>query len=74
MLNHQLKDVEEKRKELKKKYRRMLITKREAALELCCSTSTIDRMRRENLLRSIRVRGRVMIALDEIAHVTVFGA
>jgi hypothetical protein len=68
-----LKELEKKKQELKEQYMRSLITKREAAKELGCSCSTIDRMRSDALIVSKKVRGRIMITVSELARVLIEG-
>lgn len=68
-----LQDVETKSRELKQKYMRMLITKREAAQELGNSIASIDRMRKNGLIASKSIGGKVMFTTDELARVIVEG-
>jgi len=70
MLFHLNSATETKAKQLREQYRRMLITKKEAAMELGgISSSKVDRMRKEGLISSVKVRGRVMFGIEEIARV-----
>ena len=69
-----VKKIEEKRKELKIEYMSSLLSKKQVAKELGgVSTSTIDRMRQEGLLRSKSVRGSIMFTVEEIARFLVEG-
>jgi len=47
---------------------RNLLTRREAAKELHCSLTTLDRLIGENALRSAMVRGRRYVPRDAIAE------
>ena len=70
MFTHSNNTLEKKVKELREHYKRTLITKREAARELGgISSSTLDRMRKDGLISTIKVRGRVMISILEIARI-----
>lgn len=73
MLSNQLKEREAKKQEFRQQYMRSLITKREAAKELGCSSSTIDRMRIDGLISSKKIRGKIMFSLDEITRLIVEG-
>jgi len=73
MLSNQLKEREAKKQEFRQRYMSSLISKREAAKELGCSCSTIDRMRIDGLISSKKIRGKIMFSLDEITRLIVEG-
>lgn len=52
---------------LYKKYKKSLLSKKEAAEELNISTATLDRLRKKGLIRSKRVGGGIYFTLNEIA-------
>ncbi len=63
-----IKEIEEKRKELKTEYMSSLLTKKQTAKELGgISITTLDRMRKEGLIKSKLVRGSVMFSIREVA-------
>lgn len=69
-----VKEIEEKKRELKNEYMSSLLSKKQVARELGgISTSTIDRMRKEGSLKSKSVRGSVMFQIEEIARFLVQG-
>ena len=69
-----LKEMEEKKKELKSQYLSSLLTKKQTAKELGgISTTTLDRMRKEGLIVSKKVRGSVRFRIDEVARFLVQG-
>ena len=53
---------------LRDSYKKMLLTKKEAATELNVSEATIDRLRQNGQLNSKKVLGQVMFSLDEVAR------
>lgn len=53
---------------LRENYKKMLLTKKEAAQELSISEATIDRMRRDGLITSKKVMGQVMFGIDEVSR------
>ena len=53
---------------LQDSYKKMLLTKKEAATELNVSEATIDRLRQNGQLNSKKVLGQVMFSLDEVAR------
>ena len=52
---------------LYQKYKKSLLSKKEAAEELSISTATLDRLRKKGLIRSKRVGGGIYFTLNEIA-------
>lgn len=72
MLNQHLQELEAKKKVMRAEYMRSLLNKKETARELGeISIATLDRMRREGLITSKKVRGQIMFSLDEIARFLV---
>jgi len=53
---------------LRENYKKMLLTKKETALELGISEATIDRLRNNGLIKSKKVLGQIMFSIDEIAR------
>ena len=53
---------------LRDNYNKILLTKKETALELNVSESTIDRLRQKGQLSSKKILGQVMFSLDEVAR------
>lgn len=53
---------------LRTNYKRTLLSKKEAAIELNISQATIDRLRQTGQIRSKKVGGGVYFTLDEIAR------
>lgn len=53
---------------LRQSYKKVLLTKREAAKELSVSPATIDRLRNNGQLKSKKVLGSIMFSIDEIAR------
>ena len=52
---------------LYQKYKKSLLSKKEAAEELSISTSTLDRLRKQGLIRSKKVGGGIYFTLNELA-------
>lgn len=52
---------------LQQRYKKSLLSKKEAAEELSISTATLDRLRKKGLIRSKRVGGGIYFTLNEIA-------
>jgi DNA-binding transcriptional MerR regulator len=52
---------------LQQRYKKSLLSKKEAAEELNISTATLDRLRKKGLIRSKRVGGGIYFTLNEIA-------
>lgn len=52
---------------LQQRYKKSLLSKKEAAEELSISTATLDRLRKKGLIRSKRVGGGIYFTLKEIA-------
>ena len=52
---------------LYKKYKKSLLSKKEAAAELSISIATLDRIRQQGLIKSRKVRGGVFFTITEIA-------
>ena len=52
---------------LYKKYKKSLLSKKEAAEELNISTATLDRLRKQGLIRSKKVGGGIYFTLNELA-------
>lgn len=52
---------------LQHKYKKSLLSKKEAAEELSISTATLDRLRKQGLIRSKKVGGGIYFNLTEIA-------
>lgn len=52
---------------LQQKYKKSLLSKKETAEELSISTATLDRLRKQGLIRSKKVGGGVYFTLIEIA-------
>ena len=53
---------------LQYRYKKSLLTKKETALEIGVSTTTIDRLRKSGDLKSKKVGGGVFFTLNEIAN------
>lgn len=52
---------------LQQRYKKSLLSKKEAAEELNISTATLDRLRKQGLIRSKKVGGGIYFTLKEIA-------
>jgi predicted site-specific integrase-resolvase len=52
---------------LYQKYKKSLLSKKEAAEELSISTATLDRLRKQGLIRSKKVGGGIYFTLNELA-------
>ncbi len=52
---------------LYQKYKKSLLSKKEAAEELNISTATLDRLRKQGLIRSKKVGGGIYFTLNELA-------
>ena len=52
---------------IQQRYKKSLLSKKEAAEELNISTATLDRLRKKGLIRSKRVGGGIYFTLNEIA-------
>jgi len=52
--------------EIQSKQVNKLLTKKESADMLSCCVATIDNLRREGLIKSISIRGRVMFRLCDL--------
>lgn len=52
---------------LQQRYKKSLLSKKEAAEELNISTATLDRLRKQGLLKSKKVGGGIFFTLNEIA-------
>ena len=52
---------------LQQRYKKSLLSKKEAAEELSISTATLDRLRKKGLIRSKTVGGGIYFTLNEIA-------
>ena len=50
-----------------KKYKKSLLSKKEAAEELNISIATLDRLRKQGLIRSKKVGGGIYFTLNELA-------
>jgi len=64
-----VREIAEKKRIFRERYQSSFLTKKEVAQELNISCSTLDRMRKEGLLASRRIRGSVMFSIDEIVRV-----
>jgi predicted site-specific integrase-resolvase len=53
--------------QLYKKYKKSLLSKKEAAKELNISIATLDRLRKQGLIRSKKVGGGIYFTLNELA-------
>ena len=53
--------------QLYRKYKKSLLSKKEAAEELSISTATLDRLRKQGLIRSKKVGGGIYFTLNELA-------
>jgi len=49
-------------------YHSLVLNKIQIAKELCVSQATIDRMRKNGEIESIRIGGSVMFSIDEVAR------
>jgi len=66
--------IEAKKKELRDIYQTSLLTKQELARELGdVSISTVDRMRKEGLIRSRKVLGQVRFTIEDVAEYLIGG-
>ena len=54
-------------KKLYQKYKKSLLKKKEAAEELNISIATLDRLRKQGLIRSKKVGGGIYFTLNELA-------
>ncbi len=64
--------IKEKKQELREHFKTSFLTKRQVAIELGgISVATIDRLRKENKLRSSKIRGQIMFSLEEMARYIV---
>ena len=52
---------------LQQRYKKSLLSKKEAAEELNISTATLDRLRKQGLIRSKKVGGGIYFTLNELA-------
>ena len=52
---------------LYQKYKKSLLSKKETAEELSISTATLDRLRKQGLIRSKKVSGGIYFTLNELA-------
>jgi len=52
---------------LYKKYKKSLLSKKEAAEELSISITTLDRLRKQGLIRSKKIGGSILFTITEIA-------
>ena len=52
---------------LYQKYKKSLLKKKEAAEELNISMATLDRLRKQGLIRSKRIGGGIYFTLNELA-------
>ena len=52
---------------LYQKYKKSLLSKKEAAEELNISIATLDRLRKQGLIRSKKVGGGIYFTLNELA-------
>jgi hypothetical protein len=52
---------------LQQKYKKSLLSKKETAEELSISTATLDRLRKQGLIRSKKVGGGIFFTLKELA-------
>lgn len=52
---------------LYQRYKKLLLNKKETAASLNISTTTLDRLRNQGLIKSKKFRGCVYFTLDEIA-------
>lgn len=69
-----LSSIEEKKKELRDRYKRSFLTKKDLARELGgISVETVDRLRKDGLISSRKVRGTVMVSIEETARYIVQG-
>ena len=53
---------------LYEKYGKFIISKKEVAKELHCSTANIDRMRQSGEISSKKVRGQIFFSLEEVSR------
>lgn len=53
---------------LYEKYGKFILSKKEAAKELHCSTANIDRLRQSGDIVSKKVRGQVFFTLEEVSR------
>jgi len=66
--------LQAKIKELREMYQASLLTKQELASELGdISISTVDRMRKEGLIRSRKVRGQIRFTIEDVAEYLIGG-
>ena len=64
--------VEQKKKELRDEYMTSLLNKRQVGQELGgISVETVDRMRKDNLIKSCKIRGQIRISIEELARYLV---
>lgn len=55
----------------RERYKKMLLTKSEAASELSISEDTLDELRKDGVLKSKTVRGQIRFKIYEIARYIV---
>lgn len=53
--------------QIQQRYKKSLLSKKEAARELNISIATLDRLRNQGLIKSRRVMGGVFFTINEIA-------
>jgi hypothetical protein len=53
--------------QIQQRYKKSLLSKKEAARELNISIATLDRLRNQGLIKSKRVMGGVFFTINEIA-------
>ena len=69
-----IQELETKKRELKNQYMSSLLSKKQTARELGgISVTTLDRMRREGLISSKKVRGSIMFRIEEVARFIIQG-
>lgn len=53
---------------LQKKYKKMLLSKAETAIELNVSQTTIDRFRKQGIIKSKKMGGQIFFTLSTVAE------
>ncbi|MDN5053953.1 hypothetical protein [Aliarcobacter butzleri] len=60
--------MEQLKIEIKQRYKKLLLNKKETSKELGISISTLDRLRRTGYLKEKRIGGGIFFTIDEIVN------
>lgn len=53
---------------LRKNYKKMLLTKKEASGEIGISSATLDRLRKDGKIKSTAIGGQIFFRIDDLAE------